>query len=494
MLTFIKKYRTPIILGLIALTYYLLLCAKSATWIFTGTDNGDWLAAATTWMAPQPYGSPLYVWLCRFFWLFPGELALKLTVALSVIPATVTVVAVYLTARHLTKNVLISVVAGLVVLGSTVFLTQATILEEYSIATMFLALATYAYVREWKYRTVVFLGLGIAVHVMLLVVAVFWLLADRRWKMWLGKPLLVLFALGILPYAFIPLMMMLDTPRWLVGEFSISNLFAYLTTTSKSVSATISIFETPKRVWVVVRLISMSYGLALVPLLHNIYKPLTRTVALLLAVVLFVVWYVVSCIDPSAWTFLTFMTPAVAVLIAIALTKVTRQHVYVVGVGACMLMLINGFFLNANVLTNENPRATTYFGALRDLPDQSVVVTITGGYSLGLFYVVNDGKDVTAVIYPYVDSVGGKVDYGMRGYEKYLLARTGFDWTNTFEGVQECLNRNVPVYFVPTPSSAITQCFVLDMGTDTEIVDGKIYRVEGLTGIPPKDVEVYIND
>ncbi len=487
MSTFIKKHQTPIILGLIALAYYLLLCAKSATWIFTGTDNGDWMAAAVTWMVPQPYGSPLYITLCRVLYYLPGDLALKLTIGLSVIPAAITISFVYLIVKHLTKNTWIGITSSLVVLGSAVFLSQSTILEEYALAIMFMTIAFYAYVKEWRYRTAIFMGLGVAVHIMCLMIAVFWALADRRWRYWFFKPVLTFLAIGGLPYMLIPLLMYLDTPRFLIGEFSFQNLLGYWSTTTRAVAGTISIFEAPRRLGEFGRIFIMSFGLALVPLLHNIYKPLTRTVAILLATTMFTAWYAFSCIDPSTYTFFAFLTPSVAILSGIALAKMSRLHVKVVLVGACALMAVNGIFLNADILTKQNPEATTYFSDLRALPDNSVVVTITGGYSLSLFYVINAGKELTPVIYPYVDNLDEKLGYGMIGYEKYLSEKVGFEWPDTtLAGIQMALDRGMMVYFVPTVDSTISRCFNYDRGPDGKPLYGKPSVIHSLTGIAPR--------
>ncbi len=487
MSTFVRKYQTPIILGLIALVYYLVLCAKTATWVFTGTDNGDWMAAAVTWMVPQPYGSPLYIVLCRVLYYIPGDLALKLTIGLSVIPAAITISFVYLIVKHLTKNTWVGVTSALVTLSSAVFLSQSTILEEYALAVMFMTIAFYAYVKEWKYRTAIFMGLGVAVHIVCLMIAAFWALADRRWRYWFFKPVITFLAVGGVPYLLIPLLMYLDTPRFLIGEFSLQNLVGYWSTTTRAVAGTISIFEAPRRLSEFGRIFVMSFGLALVPLLHNIYKPLTRTVAVLLATIMFVAWYAISCIDPSTYTFFTFLTPSVAILSGIAMAKMKSQHVMVVLAGACVLMAVNAIFLNADVLTKQNPKATTYLTDLRALPDESLVVTITGGYSLSLFYVINDGKELTPVIYPYVDNLDEKLGYGMIGYEKYLSGKVGFVWpSTTLAGIQMALDRGMNVYFIPTVDSTISRCFNYARDVDGKPMYGKPSVIYSLTGIEPR--------
>lgn len=487
MIVFMKRNWIPIVVGLLALIYYTLLCAKSATWIFTSTDNGDWLAAATKWMVPQPYGSPLYILLCRLLYVLPGDLALKLTVGLSVVPSAITVATVYVTVKHFTQRTWVGVTSALIVLGSAVFLSQSTILEEYALATMFLTLAIYGYVRDWKYRTVIFLGLGIAVHMMVLVIAFFWILADHRWRMWLGKPLLVLLAVGVVPYGLIPILMAMNTPRFLIGEFSMRNLVGYWSTTARAVAGTMSVFEAPRRFGEFGRIFIMSFGLGLVPLLHNIYKPYRRLVGLLLATIVFIFWYAFTCIDPSTYTFFTFLTPAMAVLIGVALSQVSRPQVVLVAVGACVLIIVNSVCLNAGVLAKQDPKAVVYFQDLRELPDSSLVVTITGGYSVGLFYVINEGKDITPVIYPYVDNLQEKLGYGMIGYDDYLQERTGYAWSGTLDGIQEGLNRGLEIYFIPTYDASIQRCFNYERDVNGKTMYGRPSRIYSLTGINPRE-------
>lgn len=478
------KARLPFIIGFVAFIYYVALSADVYTWIFAGSDSGDWLAASTIWMVPQPYGSPLYILLGHLLNLFPGDLVIKMTIILTCIPSAITVAVTYLSVLHLTHRVLHSLIASTVLMGSAVFVSQSTILEEYGLTIMFVSLAFYAYLRNWKYRTVIFLGLGSAVHVIVIALAGFWILADRRWKYWFGKPVLVYIVVGASWYALIPILMYADTPRWLIGEASLINLVAYWSGTGRTIIGMLSIFDAPARIWFVVRVVVMSFGVALIPLFTNIYKPLTRTVAILVATVLFILWYVVTCLDINAWTFLAIASPAIAIMIGLGLSKMHIDHAFIIGITACMLVIFNGVLLNANTLTKQNDFAGAYYNQLDALPSQSVVVVPAGAYSLGLFYSVANGHDLVPVIYPYMEEWEL---FGMQGYSEYLTNKYGVHWESTLDAVQDCIERDRPVYFIATYDSPLTRCFVFQ--PDPEGVwYGKPYQIFGLTGLNPATI------
>ena len=105
---------------------------------------------------------------------------------------------------------------------------------------------------------------------------------------------------------------------------------------------------------------------------------------------------------------------------------------------------------------------------------------------MSAFYVTNEGKNIVPVVYGYVDAKPGGTDYGMHGFDKYLKKQTGVDWPSTLEGVQNCLNNNIPVYFVPTYNGYINDCFQYEPSFwAPSNIFGKPYKVLSLTGQRP---------
>ena len=135
----------------LSFVYYFVLASKQWTWVFVSGDSGDWLAAANIWMAPQPYGSPLYIVLGHLINMLPGSLVDNMTILLSVLPAAITVGLVYLIVYKMTENARIGIVCAVVMLGASIPLSQATVLEEYSLCVMFVVMAFYMYLLDKKW-------------------------------------------------------------------------------------------------------------------------------------------------------------------------------------------------------------------------------------------------------------------------------------------------------------------------------------------------------
>jgi len=384
--------------GVVALIYYAILCAKDWTWVFVSGDSGDWLATANWWMVPQPYGSPLYILLCRFVGLFPGNLAFNVTWFLSAIPAAVSVGIVFLIVKRLTGKNLLALTSSIVLLGSTVLLTQATVVEEYALTTMLLTLAIYFRINDRPYLTALFVGLSATVHVLVLIVALGWVAAEFRY--WRPKIKALLLSVGIVAvfYAFILVLMSMDTPRLLAGGLNFKSLMDYLGAVGGSVVGQLSIFEFPLRLWDFVRIVVASLGLALVPIVYSV----RQKGVVLIATVFVVVGYYLTCLDYTTWTFLTLAMPALAIMAGIGLDKLKPWHTKFVLVGGIVLILLNSIFMNANVLTQNRPIARDYYNDLSKLPSGAVVATNASFYSLGMFYAMSEGKQLIPVVYPYL--------------------------------------------------------------------------------------------
>jgi hypothetical protein len=332
-------------------------------------------------------------------WIAPNHLVLALTIGLSVIPASITVSVVYVIARKLTGQSKYGLIASLVLLGAAIPLSQATILEEYAIASMFVALAFYFYISDRKKLTVLMLALGSAVHVIVIIISALWLIANiSEVKSWF-KHFWIYILFGLVPYSLVLILMYLDSPRFLAGHLSLSGINNYLG--SSGTIGALSIWDTPQRLLQFVEVVSISLGLAILPLILS-FKGIWKQKYYLVAIVtiLFTLWLYLTDNDPSTWTFLNFSFPLIAVLVAIGVSKMQAVHYRTVAYGALGLICLNGAFLNANVLTNHYPLATEYEQSLESLPDGSYVVCASGGeYGLANYYVMAQGKKITPIFY-----------------------------------------------------------------------------------------------
>lgn len=459
-----KKYVPLIIVSFI---YYAVLSARTWTWVFVSSDSGDWLAAANQWMVVQPYGSPLYISLMRLIGsLTDGNATVAVaTILLSSLPSAITVTLIYLIVRTLTNKAWCAIASSLVLLGAGVFLTQSTILEEYALAIMFLTLAYWLYLNDKRKLTALSLGLGTAVHIFILPISVFWLALEHK-RFWL-KPASIYVVSGILPYSLVLVLMHLDTPRLLAGSLSLANVMTYLFDMGGTVFGTLSVFEAPYRILAITKILLPSLGLALIPLYYGLKRPYDTKKLVLLMIVVVALWYHLTSLDPMSWTFLNFGLPSLAILTGIGLSKLTLKHTHIITASALALIAINAAFLNANILTNQNPLATAYYNELMSLPDGAVVVANAGGHSLGLFYVMSEGKNLIPIIYPHADEA--------------WFSNGRIEGNSTLNLVQNAIDKGMDVYYAGSPrDESVAQAFVL---ADTN--NKTMQRVLGLTGLQP---------
>jgi len=121
------------------------------------------------------------------------------------------------------------------------------------------------------------------------------------------------------------------------------------------------------------------------------------------------------------------------------------------------LVLANGVFLNANVLAQEKPYATTYYDELMSLPDGRAVVMTAGAWSLGLFYAMSEHpeKKLIPIVFPYM-CLDDFPDYGV-----YMREKFGLEGKGTLELVQNALDKRVNVYYAGrrSPQWRIQECF-----------------------------------
>ena len=439
---YMRKY-IPWLLILVSFIYYSALSAKEFTWIFVSADSGDWLAVSQMWFVPQPLGSPLFILLGQFLNLFPGDLVIKMTILLSCLPAAITVGLVYWITKKMTDRPDIAFVCSLVTLGATILLTQATVLEEYAVSVMLLTLAYWLYLKDKKILTGLVLGLGTAVHVVILPIAIFWLIIER--KQWRKCIKAAGVYVGIVAgfYSLILIIMASDAPPYIAGYLNLESLIVYVTATAGVIVGTGSIFDFPSITLRTMGMLIVSLGLAIIPLCYSIFKPVTRQVWILLAIVGFFLWYHITNLDSSTWTFLSLAIPSLAILAGLGLTKLNKKHLQAVVASALILILTNGFLMNASVISQEYPEARETLATYMDLPQDSALVLLCGHYSLALFYAHSLGrKDLVPTMY-------GTAEMGIcTDYEGWLSEEYGVEGNTTILWAKSLLEQGRKVYIV----------------------------------------------
>lgn len=409
--------------------------------MFVSGDSGDWLAASTIWMVPQPFGSPLYITLGHVVnTIFPNNLPAAMTIILSVIPAAITVGLVYLILRALDLDHKYAILGAVALLACGVYLSQATVLEEYAIATMFCTLGLYCHTKKHYTLTALFLGLGTAVHVIIGAIACLWAAVSyKEWRTSWKSMLPTFIVCGVLPYSLIlALMASPSTPKWIAGNLSLESLNSYLGSTG-TVGA-LALQATPQRLSEAIPIILLSFGPLLIPLAKGLQKPHLKLFPIACVTLGFCLWLYITDSDPSTWTFLTFTAPVACIVIGIGLSHLPKWY-YHASVGFLAVLLIaNSILLNANVLTDQYPIARNYYESTTALPaGSSLVVSHGGPYGLGAMYIAAQGKPVELIL------MEGEEGWNSTAYQDYL------EWSsipgdNWIEQVEYCLDYNIPVY------------------------------------------------
>ena len=397
--------------------------------MFVSGDSGGWLASVSAWMVPQPLGSPLYVALGHLVNLFTDDLALGMTIWLSAAPAALTVALVYLVVMKQTGRNSIALISSGVLLACGVFLTQATVLEEYTLPAMFLLLGYWAYISGHRWWTVIALAAGGLVHSIVILLVILWLVIllrdDRKWLV----PALAFIGIQFVGYSSILWLMTLDTPRFMSGYLSLPGVFGYATTNGGASMGAISLTDMPRRILSLGSIIILSYGLALVPLYAGIRNTINTTATQLLVVAISVTtWLSLTSTDPTTWTFLCFGAPMVALLVATGLTELSHRHTKAIVVSVLFLLVMNVFVLNANTLTRENPLATDFRDDLLELPYGAyVAVPMGGAHGMGVALVEATERPDLIPLYIGGYKSDGSISPRWAGYLDWLHDKKGVD-------------------------------------------------------------------
>jgi hypothetical protein len=391
-------------LFILSFLLFFILSAKQFTWIAGSGDSGDWLASALSWIPPQPFGNPLFILMGHVLAHFPGSLVIWMTAIGSCLPAAITVSAVYLITCKLTGKQSLAIVSSLILLGAVVFTSQALVLSEYPLPVMFVTLAFLFYLRDKRLLTAIMLGLGSACHVVVIVIAVLWLLIEWRQgglREWIHP------SIAYLLIAFLPYLLTLWELWRFNGHISIHILLSYIQNSSGMGALALSAF--PSRLLHFVGYIIVSLGIALIPICITLFNKTSRDIKgywLMIAVIIFPCWYYLTSIDPTAWHYLPWVMPFLAVLGGIGIGSLGDNMGKVIIVGAGCLLIANVLFLNASILASQNPIADNLYHATQDLPTNcDVAIRADGWDGFDVRYVqVNGRKDITRIDFSDVDS------------------------------------------------------------------------------------------
>lgn len=206
-------------------TVLAVYIAGACRTIYVG-DSGELATAVATLGIPHPSGYPLYILLGKLWTLLvpAGTVAFRLSL-FSAVCASATVGLLYLTARDLEVRRAIAASAALTAAFAPSFWGEANIQRVYALNALFVVWATRSALAWWRERdtrrllwTAFLCGLGASNHTFMAVFVLafgLFVLANDRGPLRRARTLGLTggaFALGLLPYLYLPLQSRMD-PR-----------------------------------------------------------------------------------------------------------------------------------------------------------------------------------------------------------------------------------------------------------------------------------------
>ena len=430
-------------LFIFALGYYFICACKEFTWVFMSGDSADWLASARIWFLPQPFGAPTYIMLAKLINLFPGDLATNMAFYGSCLPGAISVVMVYLAGLKL-KGKIFGIVSALVMIAAFPFFAESTVIREHLLSAMFISMAVLAWAYKKYPLMMITLGLAISVNIIAAYVTGLWFLTDlKHWKDWVKWSFLgVLF--GLCPYG-LTLWLMENAPyKWFEANLSWANINDYLGT-SGTVGG-LSIADAGNRLVDFIAVAFATYALAWVPI-FKAFKKMWRFGLIVIGVF----WLYFMDNDPTTWTFTLYAVPFACLMVAQGLQH--KKEIIAVAISACILIAMNGFFLNAQTIHDKNPIATNLYNETMNLPENSVVITAQGGFvTLSMFYSISNGADIELL---FISPISNSTERGISDDVGYLdwvgwANEQGLLGTNSIEMARFALQRGSQVFRVTT--------------------------------------------
>lgn len=316
---------------------------------------------------------------------------------MSVLGTMGSLVFIYLIVRYLLRDNpkarLYALVSALVFGGSALVISQSTIIETYTLATMCGVGAYYfALKQKWVWASVM-LGLGLAVHPFLaFIVWAVLFVAFKELRNWRRYGLTILFFSF---YLYIPIVKLLgnDIGMWgntTTGGFLEGTLGMVLMHTGG-----LSVWDFPKRAIDTILILLISFGLGVVPLVWHFIKAKHWKYHLLWLVLIPIVYFAT---DIGQQTYV-YMLPSIAfgsIAIGVGLSKMRKQWAFATLGVAIVLLGFNGWYFNIQRLDPEMS-AMKFYNDLDKIPNGDKF--LGGGWTWAMVWVYNkeEGRNILPI-------------------------------------------------------------------------------------------------
>jgi len=384
-LSWIKNYWAELLVFGAIFAVLLIDCAPTMTWINTDSDGIHYTYAAKYLLPAHKTSAPLFLLLGHAFLWLPFGTEFWRFAMLSVLASTASAVFIYLIIKEKVgkEGRIYGLIGALVFGGSTLVISQSTIVEAYALMTMAGVGAYYfAIKRQWK-RCALMLGTGFATHFMISLTAIVLLLTFKELRPHLEKqrlrnwtPLAIILSFFLF-YLYIPITAS-RTPLDMWGNTTFSDFVNDNANTGLMLLGGLSIWDLPKRIFDTLGILGVSLGLAAIPIVLACWKRNWIKEPLVWLMLLPITIYATN-LAPQTYV---YMMPTIgfgAIAAGIGLAKMRPYWKWAVLGCAVGLLAFNANYLDiGRTLDPELSTSKYYYEELDKVPDGQILVAQQG--------------------------------------------------------------------------------------------------------------------
>ncbi len=366
----------------------LIDTVPALSWMQVNSDVGANILAAKYFYPEHGSGEPLNVILGHLFLYIPigsDSWRMGLMSTLSTLGA---MVFVYLTVYELlkanSKKRLYAIAASLVFAGAMLVVSQSGIVQLYALITLLSLGAFYFTVKKKWVLAAIMIGIGLAVHHLILITWLVLLVSHKELRHW--KPIIVSLSFLTL-YAYQPI------TKYIVGapdnwvNTSLVDFFRSNLSTVNMLVGTLSIYDLPARLMNTLGVVTISLGLGVVALIWWIWKTKQWKHELLWLFILPIV-YVITDLVPDVTK---YSEPAIgfgAIIVGLGLAKLNMKWVLATTTVAIALLGFNVWYFDIGNTLDRNLSAQKFYDEeLVKIPDGDIFMTNSAWqWQLALLY------------------------------------------------------------------------------------------------------------
>ncbi len=398
-MNWLKKYWIELLVFGAIFGIVLADVAPGWTWMSTDSDGAHYTLAAKYLTTAHHMSAPLYLLIGHVFLQLPfGTEAWRMGL-ISMLASVGTAVFIYLIVRHLLKDNpkarWYAIVSILVFGGSVLVISQSTIVETYTLATMCGVGAYYfALEKKWVWASVI-LGMGLAVHPFLAFIA--WavlFIAYKEMRNWRRYIITIAFFIF---YLYIPIVSQINPNNNMWGNETSGGFFGGTWGMVMMLTGGLSVWDMPKRAIDTLLILVVSFGLGIVPLVWHFIKGKSWRSSLLWLILIPVIYFAI-CLSAETYVYMVVAVAFGSIAVGLGLSKLNKKWLCSVGLVAIVLLGYNAHYFDIG--TNLDPEMSAmkfYNEELPKIPDGDKF--LGGGWTWAMVYLYNkeEGRNIIPI-------------------------------------------------------------------------------------------------